>query len=193
MKDRVTRKVAKIVCTAKAVYVLFIFTFFSCTFDYGDTEPFDSDMPDLVMQNVDYVRVRSADPVARIQAQRVERYEERGLMKLENFSFEQFGDSGESVNATGSAGQASVEIASGNILMDNGVWLEVDSEDIIIETYQINWVDEDRTMSSGEREQVNIFQDNGTVISGTGLKADTRRRTWEFAGVVTGTYVYEDD
>jgi len=164
----------------------------SCSFDYGETESSENTAPDLIMQNVDYVRVRSADPIARIQAERVERYEKQGQMKLENFTFEQFTDGGETVNVTGSAGHASVEIESGNIFMNEGVWLEVDSEDIVIETNQINWMEKERVMLSGEEDEVNIFQDNGTVITGIGLRADARRRTWEFSGAVRGTYYHEE-
>ena len=171
--------------------VLIILT--SCTFDYGDTESSDNSMPDLVMQNVEYVRVRSTEPIARIQAERVERYENQGLILLENFTFEQYGNSGETVNVAGSAGNASVQIESGDIFMDNGVWLEVESEDLIIETNQISWTDGERTMSSGKEDTVNIFKDNGTAISGTGLHADARRRSWEFTGAVSGTYVHEDN
>ncbi|MCL2215115.1 MAG: LPS export ABC transporter periplasmic protein LptC [Treponema sp.] len=175
----------------RAFCILILLVAGSCTFDYGETGSSDRELPDLVMENVEYVRVRSADPIARIQAERAERYEQQGLMKLENFSFEQYGDRGRSVNVYGRAGHAEVEINSGNILMNNGVMLDVESEDITIETNQIVWIDEENALSSGERELVIIYQKNGTIIEGEGLSADARRRSWDFSGVVSGTY-YED-
>jgi len=165
----------------------------SCTFDYGETEPSDINMPDLVMENVEYVRVRSADPIARIQAERAERYEKQGIMKLQQFSFEQYGERGEEINSSGSGGNAEININSGDIFMDNGVRLEVESEDIIIETFQLEWKDESRIFSTGEDNNVYIFRQNGTSFMGTGLSADARRRTWEFAGEVSGTYINEND
>ncbi|MCL2266018.1 MAG: LPS export ABC transporter periplasmic protein LptC [Treponema sp.] len=173
--------------------ILLLFILNSCTFDYGDLDSSGRELPDLIMENVEYVRVRSADPVARIQAERAERYEQKGLMKLENFSFEQYGDHGRSVNVYGRAGHAEVEVNSGDILMDSGVWLDVESEDIMLETNQINWVDEQRLISSGEGEIVNIYQQNGTSFTGEGLRADARRRTWEFFSSVSGSYVEDDD
>jgi len=164
-----------------------------CTFDYGELESSERTMPDLVMENVDYVRVRSSDPVARLLAERVERYERQGFMKLENFSFEQFRERGEEVNAAGAAGFASYTIESGDILMQNGVRLEVESEDIVIETNHLEWKDSPRLLSSGENEEVNIYQQNGTVITGVGLIADVRRRAWEFSNAVSGTYVLEEE
>ena len=165
----------------------------SCSFDYGDQGGADKNQPDIVMDNVEYVRVRSADPQARFQAEKLERYEERRIMELRNFSFEQFGNHGEDINASGRAGSASVEIDSGDIRMDNGVRIDVDSEDLAIETRWLEWKDKDRLLTSGEEEEVNIYQENGTAFTGTGFYADARRRIWEFNGSVSGTYIQDDD
>ena len=171
----------------------FVMLLASCSFDYGNQGNGDKNLPDIVMENVEYVRVRSADPQARFQAERAERYEERRLMELRNFSFEQFGSHGEEVNAFGRAGSASVEIDSGDIRLDGGVRIEVESEDLAIETKRLEWKDKPRTLTGGPQEEVNVFQPDGTSFSGVGFSADARRRTWEFSGGVSGTYVHEDD
>jgi LPS export ABC transporter protein LptC len=165
----------------------------SCSFDYGETDPSESEKPNLIMDVVEYVRVRSADPIARFQAEYAERYEKQGLMKLQNFMFEQYGNRGNDVNAVGKAGNAEINIDSGDILMDRGVRIEVDSEDIILETYQLEWKDEPRVLSTGENNIVSIHQENGTSFSGLGFNADARKRIWEFSGNVSGTFVIEDD
>ena len=172
---------------------LFSVLCFACSFDYGIPVGTDSDQPDIVMDNVEYVRVRDADPQARLQAERVERYEERRLMELRNFSFEQFGSGGEEVNAYGRAGSASYEIDSGDMRLGGGVRIEVDSEDIIIETNWLEWRDKPRTLTGREDDEVQVFQENGTVFTGIGFRADARERTWEFTGSVSGTYIFEDD
>ena len=171
---------------------IFIFLAASCTFDYGSTEGEERLNPDLVMENVEYVRVRSSDPIARFQAERAERYEKQGVMKLMHFSFEQYGEKGEEVNAVGQAGFASVDIQSGDVSMSDAVRLEVESEDIILETEMLEWKDELRTLSSGSKE-VTIIQESGTRFTGLGLFVEARKRTWEFTGVVSGVYISEDD
>jgi LPS export ABC transporter protein LptC len=175
----------------------FLFALFSllltCTFDYGEAEIVDDDHPDLVMINVEYVRVRDRDPIAKFQAERAERYEKQGVMKLENFTFEQYGERGTEVNATGEAGYAMVEIDSGDIYMDNGVRIEVESEDIILETIKLEWKDETRILASGEDDEVTVSRDNGTSFTGLGLTANARTRDWEFAGIVHGTFISGDD
>ena len=172
---------------------LFLFSFSSCSFDYGNQDGADKNQPDIVMENVEYVRVRSADPQARFLAERLERYEERGIIELRNFSFEQFGSDVEEINAYGRAGSASVEIESGDIHLDDGVRIDVDTEDLAIETKWLEWKDKERTLAGGEEEEVNIYQESGTDFTGIGFRADARRRTWEFTGNVSGTYVKDDD
>ncbi|WP_461255854.1 LPS export ABC transporter periplasmic protein LptC [Treponema sp. R80B11-R83G3] len=176
-----------------AICILIFLITLSCTFDYGETESSESDLPDLVMINVEYIRVRSADPIARVYAERAERYEKKGVMKLENFTFEQYGEKGNEVNTTGNAGNASVDINSGDIQMTNGVRLEVESEDIIIETNQLDWKDETHILSTGNEDEVNIYRENGTHFTGIGLTADARKRTFEFSSDVSGSYIQEDD
>ncbi|MDR0502019.1 MAG: LPS export ABC transporter periplasmic protein LptC [Treponema sp.] len=173
--------------------LVFLILLAGCTFDYGDSESTGEELPDLIMENVEYVRVRSADPIARFMAERAERYDRQRIMKLQNFSFEQYGERGNEVNAFGKAGSASVDIETSDIYMDHGVRIEVESEDIIIETAQLEWKDEDRILSTGKEEEVNISQNKGTGFTGIGLIADARNRTWEFLGGAGGTYVYEDD
>jgi len=171
-----------------------LFTFhLSCSFDYGNSGGGDKKQADIVMDNVEYVRVRALDPQARLQAERVERYEERRVMELKNFSFEQFGNHGEEVNASGRAGSALFEIDSGDIRLEDGVRIEVESEDIAIETVKLEWKDKDRTLTGGAAEEVHVFQENGTSFTGIGFQSNARTRSWSFASTVTGTYIHDDD
>jgi len=166
--------------------------FANCSFDYGNTGGADKNQPDVVMENVEYVRVRSLDPQARLQAERVERYEERRVMELRNFSFEQFGSHGEETNASGRAGSALFKIDSGDILMDNGVRIEIDSDDIAIETARLEWKDKERTLSGGDSEEVRVYRENGTSFTGIGFQSNARSRSWSFTDTVSGTYIHDD-
>jgi LPS export ABC transporter protein LptC len=170
-----------------------LFFFLGCSFDYGESESSGEEQPDLVMENVEYVRVRSADPKAKFQAERAERYEIQGVMKIQNLTFEQYGGRGEETNALGSAGYASVEIKSGDIFMNRNVRIEVETEDIIIETSQLEWKDEPHTLSTPEENEVIISKDNGTSFTGTGLYVESRSRQWEFKGSANGLFIHDDD
>jgi LPS export ABC transporter protein LptC len=172
---------------------LFLLVVLGCTFDYGSSAAEDTSQPDIVMNEVEYVRVRDGDPVVRFQAQRAERYEKRQTMELRDFSFEQFGNHGEDINAAGRARTASVELDTGNIRLGGGVSIAVESEDITIETEQLDWQDKERILSGEEAGEVNILRENGTSFTGWGFTANARSRTWDFLGGVDGTYIHDDD
>jgi LPS export ABC transporter protein LptC len=171
------------------LFCLTLFVFPRCTFDYGDAASENDDQADIVMGNLEYVRMRDGEPVVRFRAQQAERYENRQTMELQNFSFEQFYDHGREVNATGSAGSGLVELDSGNIQLEQNIIIAVDSEDITIETESIFWEDEKRILTGNEDHPVDIQRSDGTVFSGRGFSADSRNRTWSFSGGVEGSYV----
>jgi LPS export ABC transporter protein LptC len=164
-----------------------------CSFDYGEGAAEDSGLPDLVMNDVEYVRVKDGDPQVKFRAERAERYEDRQLMELRNFSVEQFSSHGGEIDSSGQAAAARVELDSGNIGISGGVSLSVDSEDITIETEGLDWQDKERQLSGGPESPVRILRDDGTSFQGRGFKANTRSRAWEFAGPVGGSYVHDDD
>jgi LPS export ABC transporter protein LptC len=175
-----------------AIFILLIMASLSCSFDYGSSASDIEDVPDITMEGVEYVRVRNGNPQAKFTAEHVSRYEDKQTMELKNLSFEQFENRGEEVNAEGKAGSASVELESGNIRMDGGVQIIVESEDYIIETGSLEWSDKDRILSSGA-DEVSIRRNDGTSFSGHGFSADVRNRTWSFSAGVSGIYVHEDE
>jgi LPS export ABC transporter protein LptC len=167
-------------------------TLAACSFDYGFGGGEDLGLPDMEMDDVEYVRVRNGEPQVRFRAERAERYEDRQLMELRNFYFEQFTDHGETVDSAGRASSARVELDSGNIGISGGVSLSVDSENITIETESITWKDRERQLSAGPEDLVRISRDDGTSFQGLGFKANTRSRDWEFSGASNGVYVEDD-
>jgi LPS export ABC transporter protein LptC len=179
-------------CCRLIVIVLAMLLSWSCTFDYGfatETE----DQPDILMYDAEYVRVREGDPVVRVEASRVERYDKTQIMELNSFSFEQFEDSGATVNAEGDAGFATVELSSGNVRLGGRVKLAVESEDLTIETDRLEWQDKERFLSGEENGPVDIYSSDGTSFKGWGFRADIRNKSWVFSGGVEGVYVHEDD
>jgi LPS export ABC transporter protein LptC len=178
---------------ARAIIIFFILLFpAACTFDYGESGEEEAG-PDIVMRQVEYVRVRDGDPQVRFAAEEAERWENRQVMELSAFSFEQFEKKGTAVNSRGSAGNAHVALESGDIDMTGGVRMEVESEDFTIETATLSWQDEERQLSGGADDTVDIQRSDGTFFQGRGFSSDVRKRTWNFSGNVAGSYVHEDD
>jgi LPS export ABC transporter protein LptC len=173
--------------------LLCAFFLVGCSFDYGIGQDGESDKPDIVMENIEYVRVRKGDLLARFKAEHAERYEKRQIMELRNFSFEQMEDHGDSVNVEGNAGAAAVQLESGDIVFSDGVRINIESEDIFISIAGIEWKDKEKTLHGKPEDEVEIQRSDGTSFTGMGFSADIRSRFWAFSGEVKGIYFEEDD
>jgi LPS export ABC transporter protein LptC len=167
--------------------------FAACSFDYNSVSAPEQTRPDIAMENLEYVRVRGGDPLVRFQADYAERWEDSQTMALRNFSFEQMEDSGETINAEGRAGNATVELGSGNVAMSGGIRISIESEDIVISTSALQWKDKEKTLTGNEEYEVDIERSDGTSFTGRGFFADARNRVWAFSGEVKGSYVEKDD
>jgi LPS export ABC transporter protein LptC len=165
----------------------------ACSFDYGAGTGLENTRPDIVMENIEYVRVRGGDMLARFQAEHAVRWEEQMLMELKNLTFEQMEDHGETVNVEGAANVAAVQIDSGDISLWGGVRISIQSEDITINTTELEWKDKEKAIIGGEEEEVEVQRSDGTNFTGRGFSADVRSRTWSFSGEVNGSYVEKDE
>ena len=165
----------------------------ACTFDYGTGDDLADYRPDIVMENIEYIRMRGGDPLARFWAEYAERWENDQTMNLREFSFEQMEDRGETVNVEGSAGAAKVFVDTGDIILSEGVIVNIESEDITIITSELEWIDDQKALRGPSDTEVEIQRSDGTNFTGSGLSASIRSRTWAFSGEVQGIYVEEDE
>jgi LPS export ABC transporter protein LptC len=166
--------------------------FMACSFEYPSASGEESTLPDIVMERLEYMRVRKGTPQARFKAERAERYNGRSLMMLSEIEFEQFNHLGET-DTEGTAGEAEVELQSGNIRLRGGVNVRVESEDMNLETGTLDWSDSEKLMKGGDTEVVVITRTDGTEFRGIALTVNTRNRHWDFASGGEGIYQQEDD
>jgi LPS export ABC transporter protein LptC len=172
--------------------ILILFLSASCSFDYGTSSEAPLDQPDIIMNDVEYVRVRNNDPLVRFRADTAERFERNQRMELEELEFEQFQKEGREINVRGSVGAARIEIDTGNVRMENGVRIDVSSDDISIQTNALSWQDKERGLSAGENDEVRIERSDGTSFSGTGFSANAREQTFSFERGIQGVYFEEE-
>jgi len=172
-----------------------VFFIMACSFDY-DTVNEDNQDPDLIMKTVEYVRIEDGNPIIRVRADEVRRYEARHTMELDLFYFHQFNAAPEDakeipdINVRGNAGNARIETDTNNFSMQNGVFFEVKSEDITLETEDLSWKDKERHLTAPGK--LTITRSNGTTLEGMGFSADTRKKSWEFESDVEGSIVDDD-
>lgn len=177
-----------------AIILIFVVLFFTaCSFDYSDEKMEDSNLPELIFENLKYTRMRSGEIVARLEAESGNRYENKHLMELSNYKFEQYSNISHEIDAAGDGGEAAIDTASNNVKMTQGINIRVDSEDLSIRTSDLDWKDKEKILSGEESSTINVARSDGTDINGTGFHSDIRSRTWVFNSDVSGTYVYEEE
>jgi len=176
----------------RSVLVFAILGCVACSFDYGSVETLDETRPDLIMTDVEYVRVRDGKPLVRLQAESAERFEKTRKMNVSSPRFEQFRPDGTG-GAKGVAASAEIDLATGDVFMSGGVSVSVPDEDVLIETEALSWRDEAKGLSGPENGAVLIKKGDGTYLSGIGFAADARSRSWDFTGTVNGTWVDSDE
>lgn len=176
-----------------ALFSLLCLASVACTFNYGMMQEEGEEYPDLVMDELEFVRVREGAVTLRIQAEQAARWEDSRRMEMEQMRFVQYADRDGNVGATGSAGKARVMLDSGDVALSGGVQLIVERDDLWIETAALNWSDKDRVLLGQDNELVLIKRSDGSIIRGESFGANARRRSWEFAGPLTGYYVADQE
>jgi len=164
----------------------------ACSFNY-DTAAEEDNEPDLIMKGAEYVRIEGGNPVVRVRADELRRYEKTHIMELELFKFDQFNAAPDDnveipdINVRGNAGKARIETDTNNLSMENGVFVEVKSEDINLEAQELSWKDKERHLTAPGK--VTISRGDGTTMEGEGFSADTRKKSWEFQADAEGSVV----
>jgi hypothetical protein len=180
-----------------SVWILLTLLLAACSFDYDTSgEDFGND-PNVVMKDVEYVRMENALPVVRIRSKEARRYEAKHAMEMDGFSFEQYNSSLPEdaeipdINVRGAGGSVTIETDSGNLTMAGGVSIDVTSEDLSLQTESLSWEDGERLLSAPG--DLIVSRSDGTRLSGRNFSADTRRREWRFEEAVAGDIVEEDE
>jgi LPS export ABC transporter protein LptC len=160
----------------------------SCSFDYGDADAGENSRPDITMKNVEYMRMKNGEPQVKLQAVQAERYDKKNVMNLEDYQFDQYDPQG-GVDAAGEGGKASVDLSKLAVSMEEGIKINVESEDITMRTEALNYNDTTKQLDAPQDELVTIDRSDGTSFQGTGLQADVRARTFAFEQGASGIWV----
>jgi LPS export ABC transporter protein LptC len=175
------------------VIIMIVFTQSSCSFNYGTEDSGETTLPDITMTNMDYVRVENGKTTVRFRAETGDRYEKKRTMELSNYEFEQYNTQTGGTDATGRGGKAKIEMETRAVAMEAGVDINVESENMHINTTQLQWDDKAKLLSAPETSPVHITDKDGTDFTGSGFSADAKKRSWEFTSGVQGTYVHKDE
>lgn len=176
------------------LFVVFSCFWVSCKFDYGFADGSGRGMEaDLVMVNANYVRMKRGRLEANFRADVLRRYDGRGEVELEGVDFEYYTGKEEKLEAEGRAEKALYDMGSGDLRMDDGVGVEILSEEVRIGAGYLRWEDSVKRLESGKDDEVTLAKKDGSVMTGTGFRAYSDVKKWEMEGGASGIFVGEDE
>jgi lipopolysaccharide export system protein LptC len=163
----------------------------SCSFDYSTISESEQEKPDLIMQDVDYVRVSDGKISLHMQADQIKRYESKRLLQVQNIHFEQYAKNSLEPDAIGAAGIAQFWTATSDAAFSEGVQIYITSEKLSIEAKSLQWNNSQKKLLGPLDGQVLLKKSDGSILVGKNFSADGRSRSWQFAGPVSG--IYQED
>ena len=126
--------------------------------------------------------------VAEFDAGQVRNFPRAGRAELEEVSYAEYDGNGILITA-GSAQRAVYYTEREDAELAGAIRLRSQSQEVWLEAESLRWDEERHRLTSGTGETVQIFRDDGSQVSGSGLEVDLRRKTIRFSGPVSGTLV----
>jgi hypothetical protein len=173
------------------VFLSVVLMLISCTFKYGEEgEP--EERARLAMIGTEYTRMIAGEMEAKVFAGLAERWDDREMFVLEDFYFEYYGGNEKELDTTGGAGKGTFDLTTNDMVLFNGVFIRVASEEMEIGADKLFWNDKDKMLTAAENEDVYVKREDGSQMRGKGFWAYSVTKSWAFEEGGSGMYVYEE-
>ena len=157
-----------------------------CTFDYGiDTDSQAPRRPNIEAFNASLEIEREGR--LEISAQRLATFRDERLQELDGLTVREYGPNGD-LRLEGSADAARIYLESDNVELIGSIVLRSFEEDAELRSDFLFWDDENRVLSSGDAETVELFRGDDSWVRGNSLRLDARRNQAVISGAVHGRY-----
>lgn len=175
--------------------IIFVLMLASCSIDYDEAllaEDLSENIPNSVLYNVTHIEVKDGKPLYRIQAAEVASFDKKKEQHLSSVLFQEFNDSGEIITE-GWADTVTYFTETEDAEMEGNLDFFSQEEEGGISAEYLYWIKESKNLKSKSENQVNIWEDTGSSITGTGFEADFSTKEIYFSGGTSGTVVDEED
>ncbi len=172
----------------RARLLLIVLLSSGCTFEYGDPSG-DSELerspPQIEIYGVEMV-ISRANRIE-ISADHVATYAEEEIQEIRGLTFREYDPGGE-LRVEGSADRATLHLDTEDIQLEGTIRFRSSIEDALVESEFLYWNNDSRVLTA-EGNEVTLYRDDGSRITGRGLILDGRRNSVRFTGGVRGSYV----
>lgn len=168
--------------------------FAACSLDYSGTDIVDelsSDVPDIVLFDFTYTVRRTNGSILVFSADRMESYSSREYHRLYAVTFIEIDPFGE--HATdGTADYAEIDTRTEDVELAGSIEFYSTQNEARIFAETLSWRSEGRILSSPVDEVVIVERDDGSVVRGSGFRADAAYNTIEFSGGSSGRIIVDE-
>lgn len=159
-----------------------------CSFDYTDADiegERNVSVPQVEIENARMVIER--DNRIELTADRIASYPEERLQRFEGLRFTEYGPDG-SIRVTGFAEGGILYLDTEDVELTGAIRFYSQIDEAELETGYLYWENNARILRGNENEPVRILRDDGSEVSGAGLRVDGRRNSVELTSGVSGVF-----
>ncbi len=169
--------------------------FAACSLDYTGTDIADelsSDVPEIVLFDFTYTVRRANGSILVFSADRMESYSARDEHRLFSVAFIEIDPVGDRAT-DGTADFAMIDTRTEDVELTGSIEFYSTQNEARIFAETLSWRSEGRILSSPADDVVIVERDDGSVVRGSGFRADALHNTIEFTGGSSGRIVIDED
>lgn len=159
----------------------------SCSVNYDNIYETEGTIPELMLDDAVFKRVKDGKATSQIQSERLEEFKESGRVLAQNIQFETKNGDGK-VNSFGRAGIMNADTKSEVYEFYNGIHIEAPERGVTIDGESLRWNGKTEQLVGQKNSPLTIKKD-GVTLTGHGFSASAISESFNFASNVGGLYV----
>ncbi len=163
----------------------------SCSVNYDNVYETEGTVPELMLDEAVFKRVKDSKVSSEIQSKRLEEFKDSGRVLARDIQFETKNDDGK-VNSFGSAGLMRADTKREVYEFFNGIHIEAPERGVKIDGESLRWNGKTEQLV-GEKDKALTIQKDGITLRGMGFSASAISESFNFAASVSGDYVDEEE
>lgn len=163
----------------------------SCSVNYDNIYETEGTIPELMLDDAVFKRVKDSRVNSQIQSERLEEFKDSGKVLAQNIRFETKNDDGK-VNSFGSAGLMKADTKKEVYEFFNGIHIEAPERGVTIDGESLRWNGKTEQLV-GEKDKALTIKKDGITLSGKGFSASAISESFNFASNVGGSYKDEEE
>lgn len=159
----------------------------SCSVNYDNVYETEGTVPELMLDDAVFKRVKDSKVSSEIQSKRLEEFKDSGKVLAQDIQFTTKNDDGK-VNAFGKAGLMKADTKGEIYEFFEGIHIEAPERGIKIDGESLKWNGKTEQLV-GEKDKSLSIQKDGITLRGQGFSASAVSESFNFSSNVSGDYV----